>query len=84
MNAKGVVVKRLWGGVRARNDARFLNAFGLDVPPCQIILQHPDESLFWIVDLLRAMMRGRSAESARFVGVGSKRGLTRKSDRDAP
>jgi len=56
MNAKGDVVKRLWAGVRARNDARFLNAFGFDVPPCQIILQHPNESLFWIVDLLRAGM----------------------------
>ena len=42
--------------VHAQNDARFLNAFGLDVPPCQIILQHPNKPLFWIVDLLRAVM----------------------------
>lgn len=46
------------GQVTARagmqNDVRFFNSLGLDVPSRQIILQHPDEALFWIFDLLRA------------------------------
>ena len=52
-----------WGF--ARNDVRFLNAFGLDVPPCQVILQHSNESLFWVIHLLRAMMEGGGGERNR-------------------
>jgi hypothetical protein len=79
------------GKAYAQNYARFLDSFRLDVPSGQIILQHPNEALLRVVDLLRStegkerVMDSQRAESARFVDVGaSKRWLTRKSDQDEP
>lgn len=38
MNAKGPSSGGCGVEVRAQNDIRFLNSFGLDVPSCKIIL----------------------------------------------
>ena len=42
--------------VRAQNHARFLYSFGFDMPPRQIVLQHPNEAFLRVIDLLRAAM----------------------------
>ena len=39
--------------------ARFLDAFGLDVPACEVVLEHADEAFFGVVAVLRAVARKR-------------------------
>lgn len=35
-------------------DVRLLHALGLDVPAGEVVLQHADETFFWVVAQLRA------------------------------
>lgn len=47
---------QLWRGTR---NVRFLDTLWLDVPPCEIVLQHAKESFFGVCAILRAK-RGRT------------------------
>ena len=44
-----------------RRDARFLDAFGLDVPAGEVVLQHADEAFFGVVARLGAARQARRA-----------------------
>ena len=49
-------------------DSRLLDALGLDMPAREIILQNPDETLFWIVETFGAGQVELGATSGMVVG----------------
>lgn len=43
-------------------DSRFLDAFWFDVPTCQVVLQNPDKTFFWIIEVFSTEERERLVE----------------------